>query len=75
MAEKEAVVKKHYFCGHCSKELNKTKYFQHRKLFYNKKTKKWGLQKVFESKLGEDFEFSDHELDTTLGKAVAYNFD
>ena len=48
--------KKAYFCGHCSKELSKTLYFQHRKLFY-KKPKKGSERKVFENKLGPDFYF------------------
>ena len=49
--------KKTYFCGHCSKELSKTLYFQHQKLYFNKKTKKWSERKVFEDSLGEDFDF------------------
>ena len=49
--------RKAYFCGHCSKELSKTLYFQHRKLFFDKKTKKRSEQKVFEDKLGPDFDF------------------
>ena len=52
---------KTYFCGHCSKELTKTLFFQHRKLFYDRKTRKWSQQKVFESILGNDFDFTESE--------------
>jgi hypothetical protein len=64
MADNE-VVSKRYFCGHCSKELSKTRFFQHRRLFYNRKTKEWSQQRFFESRLGENFNFSDNEDDST----------
>lgn len=62
------VIKKRYFCGHCSKELSKTRFFQHRRLFYNKKTKEWSQLRVFESRLGESFNFSDNEDDCISSK-------
>ena len=63
----DAIAKKSYNCGHCSKELSKTRYFQHRKLFYNKRTKEWSQQRVFETRLGKDFNFSDNETDSCTG--------
>ena len=53
-------------CGHCLKELSKTRFFQHRRLFYNKKAKEWSQQRVFETRLGDDFHFSDSEVDSKL---------
>lgn len=49
-----------YFCGHCSKELTKTLYFQHKKAFYNKKEKQWSHSRVCpdEQSQWNDFEFN-----------------
>ena len=33
--------RKVYFCGHCHQELSKTLFFSHKKLYYNKRLKKW----------------------------------
>lgn len=48
--------RKTYYCGHCSKDLSKTLYFQHRKLFFDRRAKQWRDTKVYQD-LGEDFDF------------------
>ena len=69
MADNETVAKRRYFCGHCLKELSKTRFFQHRRLFYNKKASQ---QRVFETRLGDDFHFSDSEVDSKLHRVCGH---
>lgn len=57
-----------YFCGHCKEEVSKTLFFQHRKLYYDKRNGEWKTKRVIPSDLGEDFDFEEAK-DTTQGTA------
>lgn len=50
-----------YFCGHCNKQLSKTLYFKHKKLFYDTRGKCWQSERLFlSSEHGVfDFDLSD----------------
>ena len=34
-----------YYCGHCDKEISKTKYYAHKRLYYNRSRKQWSQTK------------------------------
>jgi len=60
--------RKSYFCGHCKEEVSKTLFFQHRKLYYDKRSREWKTERVTPNDLGEDFDFEEAE-GTTQGTA------
>lgn len=52
---------KRYFCEHCEKELSKTSYFKHKKLYYDKKCRTWKKERVhYRAEVDlDEFEISD----------------
>lgn len=58
--------RKSYFCGHCNEEVSKTLFFQHRKLYYDKRNGEWKTERVMSMDLGEDFDFEGTQ-DTSEG--------
>ena len=64
--------RRNYRCEHCGERLSKTVYYQHKKLYYNKSTRRWlqrktgdATSKVQPPRDGDrtmsDFQFSDDE--------------
>ena len=59
-----------YYCGHCDAVLSKTLFFRHKRLFYDRKAKRWSRRRVVDevlvgTKLSEPFTLSsDSEEDT-----------
>ena len=37
-----------YYCDHCCDYLSKTTYYEHRRVYYDKKLKKWTKKKVYQ---------------------------
>ena len=35
-----------YFCGHCNRQLSKTLFFRHKRMFFDRKARKWSSVKV-----------------------------
>lgn len=65
---------KNYFCGHCHQHVSKTLFFQHRKLYYDKRAKQWNAERVVPVDLGEDFDFARAEA-TEQEKTTAGNLE
>lgn len=42
---------KRMFCGHCNRLVSKSCYYVHRKLYYNRESKKWCPERVYHSNL------------------------
>jgi len=42
-----AIRSKRHYCGHCNEYLNKTVYYQHKRIYYDKSEKRWSSQQVF----------------------------
>ena len=36
---------KFIYCGHCDKEVSRTKYYAHKRLYYNRSRKEWSQTK------------------------------
>ena len=49
-----------YVCGHCKEEVSKN-VFQHRKLYYDKRSGEWKTERVTPNDLGKDFDFEEAE--------------
>ena len=47
-----------YFCGHCNGNLTKTRYFKHKKLYYDTRAKSWKRERVYQQYDGSLCEFS-----------------
>ena len=70
MASDESSTKsKWYFCEHCDEFISKTLYYKHRKLFYDRKAKKWKKTNNPQFiNVDKDFIFSDSDDATDEGK-------
>ena len=56
----EAANQSLFYCGHCNERLSKTQFYKHKKLFYDRKNKKWLKDSTYDD-VDEEFEFSDDE--------------
>ena len=46
--------KKEYYCGHCDKVLGRTVFYQHRRLYFHRTSRKWFQRPVNFSGTGSD---------------------
>lgn len=58
MAEAAGSVPNTFFCGHCKRQLSKTKFFQHKKLYFDVSSKEWRQKRINVINV-EEFTFSD----------------
>lgn len=60
-----------YFCGHCKTHLSKTVFFRHKRLFYDRKAKRWSRRRVVDEVLvtaaSEPFTLSSDSEEDTVG--------
>ena len=53
-----------YFCGHCNRQLSKTLFFRHKRMFYDRKARKWSDVKVISENIAaEPFTLSDSDAE------------
>ena len=39
--------RKRYYCGHCKDYVSKTLFYQHKRLYFDRKAKKWSKERLY----------------------------
>lgn len=46
-----------FLCGHCDSVLSKTQFYKHKRLYYNRRERKWNSDRILPENDHQDFEF------------------
>ena len=55
-----------WYCGHCDKDVSKSTFYAHRRLYYDRKTKKWSKTQLFIANESEERRILDCSSDSEL---------
>ena len=53
------------FCPHCDKEISRTLFFQHKRLYYSRKKCAWSKERIFETEAEQSFSLNDSSINSS----------